>query len=166
MDSKGRCCSHPASLFVSRPSRGQKTPRNRKKAKLMVKFWSDVTPLGGTVQYDNPSRRNSGNIHIGRTIDIGSLDAAVPGGNLATPIAVAVGALLLGKFFGSAPAAPAKSEVADERASRQPARRPRRPNREIDRRRGRAGGKFLDRPRCESAEFSRDSSARRLVRTR
>jgi uncharacterized protein YidB (DUF937 family) len=37
---------------------------------------------------------------------------AVPGGNLATPIAVAVGALLLGKFFsgGSAPApAPAPS---------------------------------------------------------
>ncbi len=39
---------------------------------------------------------------------------AVPGGNLATPIAVAVGALLLGKFFGgsSAPTAapgPARS---------------------------------------------------------
>ena len=36
---------------------------------------------------------------------------AVPGGNLATPIAVAVGALLLGKFFsrGSAPAGPAQS---------------------------------------------------------
>jgi len=36
---------------------------------------------------------------------------AVPGGNLATPIAVAVGALLLGKFFsgGSAPAPGAAS---------------------------------------------------------
>ena len=37
---------------------------------------------------------------------------AVPGGNLATPIAVAIGALLLGKFFGgsSAPApGPARS---------------------------------------------------------
>jgi uncharacterized protein YidB (DUF937 family) len=36
---------------------------------------------------------------------------AVPGGNLATPIAVAVGALLLGKFFSgsSAPSAPAQS---------------------------------------------------------
>ena len=33
---------------------------------------------------------------------------AVPGGNLATPIAVAVGALILGKMFGgsSAPASP------------------------------------------------------------
>ncbi|HME85622.1 MAG TPA: YidB family protein [Roseiarcus sp.] len=40
-----------------------------------------------------------------------ALQKAVPGGNLATPIAVAVGALLLGKFFGgsSAPAAPAQS---------------------------------------------------------
>jgi uncharacterized protein YidB (DUF937 family) len=40
-----------------------------------------------------------------------ALQKAVPGGNLATPIAVAVGALLLGKFFsgGSAPAAPAQA---------------------------------------------------------
>ena len=40
-----------------------------------------------------------------------ALQKAVPGGNLATPIAVAVGALLLGKFFSgsSAPAAPAQS---------------------------------------------------------
>ena len=40
-----------------------------------------------------------------------ALQKAVPGGNLATPIAVAVGALLLGKFFSgsSAPAAPTQS---------------------------------------------------------
>lgn len=42
-----------------------------------------------------------------------SVKNAVPGGNLATPIAVAVGALILGKLFGgssqaSAPAAPAQ----------------------------------------------------------
>src|SRR5208283_1905635 len=46
-----------------------------------------------------------------------ALQKAVPGGNLATPIAVAVGALLLGRFFGgsSAPApapAPAPSTPA------------------------------------------------------
>ena len=44
-----------------------------------------------------------------------ALKNAVPGGNLATPIAVAVGALILGKLFGGgsspapAPAAPAPS---------------------------------------------------------
>jgi uncharacterized protein YidB (DUF937 family) len=42
-----------------------------------------------------------------------AMKRAVPGGNLATPIAVAVGALLLGKFFGGgakpAPTAPAPS---------------------------------------------------------
>jgi uncharacterized protein YidB (DUF937 family) len=37
-----------------------------------------------------------------------ALKNAVPGGNLATPIAVAVGALLLGKFFGGG-SAPAQS---------------------------------------------------------
>src|SRR5271166_1595686 len=36
---------------------------------------------------------------------------AVPGGNLATPIAVAVGALLLGKFFGGS-SAPAQAPSA------------------------------------------------------
>ncbi len=40
---------------------------------------------------------------------------AVPGGNLATPIALAVGALILGKFFGGgsspAPSAPAPQPV-------------------------------------------------------
>jgi uncharacterized protein YidB (DUF937 family) len=35
-----------------------------------------------------------------------ALKDAVPGGNLATPIAVAVGALLLGKLFGGGSAAP------------------------------------------------------------
>jgi uncharacterized protein YidB (DUF937 family) len=39
---------------------------------------------------------------------------AVPGGNLATPIAVAVGALILGKMFGgsAAPPAPSPGRVA------------------------------------------------------
>ena len=46
-----------------------------------------------------------------------ALKNAVPGGNLATPIAVAVGALILGKLFGGgsspapAPAAPAPAPV-------------------------------------------------------
>jgi uncharacterized protein YidB (DUF937 family) len=46
---------------------------------------------------------------------------AVPGGNLATPIAVAVGALILGKMFGggSAPA-PAPGRVAPQPAPAQP----------------------------------------------
>ncbi len=46
---------------------------------------------------------------------------AVPGGNLATPIAVAVGALILGKMFGggSAPA-PAPGGVAPSAAPAQP----------------------------------------------
>jgi uncharacterized protein YidB (DUF937 family) len=44
-----------------------------------------------------------------------ALKNAVPGGNLATPIAVAAGALILGKIFGgksAAPAAPAPSSDA------------------------------------------------------
>ena len=56
---------------------------------------------------------------------------AVPGGNLATPIAVAAGALILGKLFGggSAPApAPACARASaagpDECAGRQPLGRP------------------------------------------
>jgi uncharacterized protein YidB (DUF937 family) len=36
-----------------------------------------------------------------------ALKGAVPGGNLATPIAIAAGALLLGKLFGGSSAAPA-----------------------------------------------------------
>jgi len=46
---------------------------------------------------------------------------AVPGGNLATPIAVAVGALILGKMFGggSAPA-PAPGRVAPSPAPAEP----------------------------------------------
>lgn len=35
-----------------------------------------------------------------------ALSGAIPGGNLATPIAVAVGALVLGKLFGGSGAAP------------------------------------------------------------
>ena len=35
-----------------------------------------------------------------------ALKGAVPGGNLATPIAIAAGALLLGKLFGGSSAAP------------------------------------------------------------
>jgi uncharacterized protein YidB (DUF937 family) len=52
---------------------------------------------------------------------------AVPGGNLATPIAVAVGALILGKMFGggSAPApAPAPGRVAPPPAPSFPANPP------------------------------------------
>jgi len=42
-----------------------------------------------------------------------AMKKAVPGGNLATPIAVAVGALLLGKLFGGSSApAPAPSQSA------------------------------------------------------
>jgi uncharacterized protein YidB (DUF937 family) len=51
---------------------------------------------------------------------------AVPGGNLATPIAVAVGALILGKMFGggSAPPAPAPGRVAPPPAPSLPANPP------------------------------------------
>ena len=67
---------------------------------------------------------------------------AVPGGNLATPIAVAVGALILGKMFGggsapaSAPGAPiatARAARADECAGRQHPRRPHGPHRQAHR---------------------------------
>lgn len=44
---------------------------------------------------------------------------AVPGGNLATPIAVAVGALILGKLFGGS-SAPASSPAASTPAPGQP----------------------------------------------
>jgi uncharacterized protein YidB (DUF937 family) len=48
-----------------------------------------------------------------------ALRNAVPGGNLATPIAVAAGALILGKIFGgsSAPAAPAPSTAPSPSAA-------------------------------------------------
>ena len=51
-----------------------------------------------------------------------ALKNAVPGGNLATPIAVAAGALILGKLFGGgsspapAPSAPPPS-ASDQRAA-------------------------------------------------
>jgi uncharacterized protein YidB (DUF937 family) len=45
---------------------------------------------------------------------------AVPGGNLATPIAVAVGALILGKMFGGSAPAPAPGRVAPQPAPAQP----------------------------------------------
>ena len=45
---------------------------------------------------------------------------AVPGGNLATPIAVAVGALILGKMFGGG-SAPAPGRVAPPPAPAEPA---------------------------------------------
>ena len=50
---------------------------------------------------------------------------AVPGGNLATPIAVAVGALILGKMFGggsASPSSPPPRAPAPPRCSR-PTRR-------------------------------------------
>ena len=51
---------------------------------------------------------------------------AVPGGNLATPIAVAVGALILGKMFGGSSApAPAPGRVPPPPAPSLPANRPR-----------------------------------------
>ena len=57
-----------------------------------------------------------------------ALKNAVPGGNLATPIAVAAGALILGRLFGGklrafararAGRAPASAAGPDERAGRQ-----------------------------------------------
>jgi uncharacterized protein YidB (DUF937 family) len=45
---------------------------------------------------------------------------AVPGGNLATPIAVAVGALILGKMFGGSAAPPAPGRTAPAPAPAQP----------------------------------------------
>jgi uncharacterized protein YidB (DUF937 family) len=45
---------------------------------------------------------------------------AVPGGNLATPIAVAVGALILGKMFGGGSSAPAPGRVAPPPAPAEP----------------------------------------------
>ena len=56
-----------------------------------------------------------------------AMKRAVPGGNLATPIAVAIGALILGKMFGgsSSPApAPSAPAPAPSPAASRPARPP------------------------------------------
>ena len=88
-----------------------------------------------------------------------ALKNAVPGGNLATPIAVAVGALILGKLFGGgsspapAPAAPAPAPrpgvAPDQSARHQHHRRFERPDRPVDGGRRGPAGQFLGWPRTE-----------------
>ena len=53
-----------------------------------------------------------------------SLKNAVPGGNLATPIAVAAGALILGKLFGGGSAPPASGRAAPTPAQPVPTNAP------------------------------------------
>ncbi len=94
-----------------------------------------------------------------------ALKNAVPGGNLATPIAVAVGALILGKLFGGgsspapAPAAPAPAPVPASLPTNPPDlqhhRRLERPDRPADGGRRGPAGQFLGRPRTERPDPAR-----------
>lgn len=99
---------------------------------------------------------------------------AVPGGNLPAPIAVAAGALLLGKLFGGGPSPSLSPSAASPAPQPVPTNAPAGSiigglNDLIGKlSTGGAGfaGQFVDRPWREPACFSRASSDRRSARTR